>query len=72
MEVTAGWVMNHFESKTDAETAANTIRAAIFAGTFERAADRLARLERDAEARAAAGPTGRSTLERVTAPLTPS
>ena len=47
----------HFESKADAEKAANTIREAIFAGTFERAADRLARLEREAEARAAAAPT---------------
>jgi hypothetical protein len=51
-EVTAS---SNFESKTDAEKAASTIREAILAGTFERAADRLAREQREAEKRAAAG-----------------
>src|SRR5690242_15692924 len=43
----------HFDNKTDAEKAANAIRTAIVAGTFERAADRRAREEREAVARAA-------------------
>jgi integrase len=45
----------HFDNKTDAEKAANAIRTAIVAGTFERAADRRAREAREAAARVAAG-----------------
>jgi integrase len=39
----------HIDSKTEAEKEATNIRAAILAGTFERAADRVARKQREAE-----------------------
>jgi hypothetical protein len=38
----------HIDSKSEAETKAAEIRAAINAGTFERTADRRARAQRDA------------------------
>ena len=43
----------HFDNKTDAEKAANTIREAILAGTFERRAERYAREQREAASRPA-------------------
>src|SRR5262249_23229905 len=55
----------HFDNKTDAEKAASGIREAILAGTFERAADRLAREQREAALRASAAmpPTTVVTLD---------
>ena len=45
---------DHIVSKIDAEARAASIRTQIDAGTFERRADRLAREQREAAARAAA------------------
>src|SRR5581483_2421161 len=50
LDVEAG---KHIESKGDAEKLATDIRSAINAGTFERAADRRAREQREAAARPA-------------------
>src|SRR5262245_4550943 len=60
----------HFDSKTEAETAATAIRNAILAGTFERAADRLAREQREAEARAAVEATARAAAAANSAVVT--
>lgn len=60
----------HFESKTDAEKAANAIREAILDGTFERAADRRAREQHEAvearlRAEASTAATAPVTLEQL-------
>ncbi len=51
----------HIESRTEAEREATTIRSAILTGTFERAADRRAREQCEAEA-AARRPTAGSAV----------
>ena len=51
----------HIDNKTEAEKEARNIRSAILAGTFERAADRRAREQREAE-EAARRPTSGSVV----------
>src|SRR5712692_7314402 len=48
----------HIDSKTEAEHEAIRVKSAILAGTFERAADRYAREQREAAERPAASPAG--------------
>jgi integrase len=67
-----GEIGRHLESKSEAENESTRIRAAILAGTFERAADKRAREQREAEARREAEFTGAAfaglaiTLEQFT------
>src|SRR5579864_7054261 len=53
-----GEIGRHVESKSEAENESTRIRAAILAGTFERAVDKRAREQREAEARREAVFTG--------------
>jgi hypothetical protein len=55
----------HIDNKTEAEKEATSIRAAILTGTFERAADRRAREQREEAAGRGASPPSRSTPIKI-------